>query len=77
MDENIKVLGDLKLSGTDNGKIEVAILNNPYGNNSKPVVSIGVFLKSSSEEPNWKVHIPKDNISDIIKILEKAKSELN
>jgi len=77
MDKNIEVLKELKLSGTDDGKIELAIINEPYGKNSESVVSIGVFLKSSNEEPDWKVHIPKDNISDIIKILEKAKSELN
>jgi len=73
-----KVVDVIKLSGTENGKIEVAIIKEPYGEESESVASIGVFLNSDPEtlNPNWLVHIPKSNIDAVIEALKKAKEEL-
>ena len=66
----------IPLSGTQSGKIEIAKIERPYGDNSEPVASIGIFLDKFSEEPDWKVHIPKDNIDDVIKALQETKELL-
>ena len=73
-----KIVDTFKLSGTENGKIEVAIIKEPYGKESESVVSIGIFLNSDPEtlNPNWKVHIPKSNIDAVIEALKKAKEDL-
>ncbi len=64
------------LSGTQSGKIEVAKIEHPYGEDSEPVASIGIFLDKFSEEPDWKVHIPKENIDDVIAALQETKELL-
>lgn len=78
MSELDKVIDNLKLSGTDNGKIEIATIKEPYGAGSESVVSIGIFLNSNPDtvNPNWKVHIPKSNIDGVIEALKKAKEVL-
>jgi len=73
---NIKEIETLPLSSTENGKIEVAVIENPYGENSSPVASVGIFLDSGNDEPDWKVHIPKDDIDAVISALQKAKESL-
>ncbi len=76
MSQLSKVIDEFRLSGTESGKIEVGILTEPYGTKSESVVSIGIFLNSEATEPNWKVHLPKENIDAVIAALEKAKEEL-
>ncbi len=76
MSKSIKEIANIPLNGTKDGKIEVATLSQPYGEGSDPVVSVGVFLSGGSEEPGWKVHIPKDNIGAVIAALEEAKEAL-
>ncbi len=71
-----KVLSEFPLSGTENGKIEVGIIDEPYGKDTPSVASIGIFLNKENSEPDWKVHIPKENIDAVIKALQKAKEEL-
>ena len=71
-----KIIDEFKLADTNYGKIEVAIIDEPYGDNTPSVVSIGVFLDNENKNPDWKIHIPKENIDDIIKALQKAKEEL-
>jgi hypothetical protein len=71
-----KVIDNIKLAGTENGKIEIAIINEPYGSGTPSVASIGVFLSSDATEPDWKVHIPKENIDSVIDALNRAKEEL-
>jgi hypothetical protein len=70
---NSTLIDELALSGTKNGKISIATINQPYGENSSSVVSIAISLDSNSNEPDWKVHIPKDNIDELIEALKKAK----
>ncbi len=71
-----KVIETLHLDGTENGKIEIGILNEPYGEGSDSVASIGIFLNSDAADPNWKVHLPKANIDAVIAALQKAKEEM-
>jgi len=66
----------IPLSGTQSGKIEIAKITHPYGEKSEAVASIGIFLDKFSEEPDWKVHIPKDNIDAVIEALKEAKEKL-
>jgi hypothetical protein len=71
-----KVIDEFDLCDTQNGKIEVAIIEEPYGENSPSVVSIGIFLDKENKHPDWKVHVPKDNINSLIDALQKAKEAL-
>jgi hypothetical protein len=48
-------------------------MEHPYGATSHPVVSIGISLKG--EEPDWKVHIPYENIDELIEALKAAKAQ--
>jgi len=77
MGENITKIDEIALSGTEKGKISISKIDEPYGKGSSSVVSIGIFLDSSKSEPDWKVHIPKENIDQVIKALEKAKEYLD
>jgi hypothetical protein len=67
---------DIALSGTNDGKISIAVVEEPYGPKSDSVVSIGISLQTDSAEPDWKVHLPKANIDGVIAALEKAKEKL-
>ncbi|RUM63159.1 MAG: hypothetical protein DSZ05_09025 [Sulfurospirillum sp.] len=67
------VLKTFKLAGTKDGQISVSRIEEPYGPNSAPVVSIGISLKSESEEPDWKAHIPYENLDELIAALKEAK----
>jgi hypothetical protein len=67
---------EFKLSETQNGKIEVAVIEEPYGKGTDRVASIGIFLDASNREPDWKVHIPKDNIDEVMDALKDAKERI-
>lgn len=69
-------IDDMTLSGTKDGKISISIIEQPYGKKSESVVSIGISLQAEAEEPDWKVHIPENNIDAVISALEKAKERL-
>lgn len=66
-----KIYKVLPLEGTEDGKIEFAVIAEPYGEGSKPVASIGVELEKGKI---WKVHIPFNQIKDVRKALKDAKS---
>ena len=66
----------MTLSGTTDGKISVAVIEQPYGPKSENVVSIGISLQANTIEPDWKVHIPKANIDALIAALQKTKENL-
>jgi hypothetical protein len=68
-----KVIDTIDLSGTQSGKIKIATIKEPYGENSENIVSIGIYLNSDTESPNWVAHIPKSNIDAVISALAKAK----
>ncbi|KIM05832.1 MAG: hypothetical protein KN64_01525 [Sulfurovum sp. AS07-7] len=71
-----KVIKEIRLDGTKDGCIRVGVIEEPYGKDSESVVSIAVLLQSGSDEVDWKVHIPKENIDAVISALHEAKKAL-
>lgn len=61
----------LKLAHTREGKISIAHIEKPYGEESSPVVSIGISM--NGDEHDWKVHIPYENLDDLIAALQEAR----
>ena len=76
MSDKIENINEITLSGTKDGKITIGTIAEPYGEKSESVVSIGIALQSNSQEPDWKVHIPKANLDAVIEALQKAKASL-
>ena len=74
---NSKVIKEFKLANTKDGVISVAHIDEPYGSDSNPVVSIGISLKSDNKEPDWKAHIPYENLDELIEALQEAKKNYN
>jgi diaminopimelate epimerase len=72
----MKLIKELGLMGTKNGKITVGVIEEPYGAGSGSVASIAISLSAKSTEPDWKVHLPKENIDDVIAALTEAKKAL-
>ncbi|MBT5935015.1 hypothetical protein [Sulfurimonas sp.] len=60
----------IALSGTKKGVISVTKIDEPYGAGSASVASIGISLSGDSENPEWKVHLPMDNLDAVISALE-------
>ena len=63
----------IALSGTKNGVISVTKLDEAYGAGTATVASIGISLAGDANEPEWKVHIPLDNLDEVIKALQDLK----
>ena len=72
---NSELLKTIPLSGTDKGIISISNMDEPYGNGSNSVVSIGVSIKGDDDNPDWKAHIPYENIDEVIKALKEAKDK--
>jgi len=67
---------EIELSTVENGKISISVVEHPYGPNSDSVASIGIFMKKDNKEPDWKVHIPKENLDEVLAALHFAKSKI-
>ncbi|MBD3788841.1 MAG: hypothetical protein IE885_00475 [Campylobacterales bacterium] len=76
MSGTVTKISEMTLSGTKDGKISVTTIAEPYGARSESVVSIGISLQANAQEPDWKIHIPKANIDDVIEALKEAKKSL-
>jgi len=63
----------IPLSGTKSGVISVTKINEPYGPKSHTVASIGISLVGDGENPEWKVHLPMDNLDEVIEALQALK----
>ena len=61
----------IALSGTKKGVISVTKIDEPYGKCSASVASVGISLVGNAEEPEWKVHLPMDNLEEVIKALQE------
>ena len=61
----------IALSGTKKGVISVTKIDEPYGKGSASVTSVGISLVGNAEEPEWKVHLPMDNLEEVIKALQE------
>lgn len=69
------LIKSFKLANTPKGIISVSHLDKPYGEDSKPVVSVGISLKGDDNTPDWKAHIPYENIDELIETLKEAKEK--
>ena len=63
----------ISLSGTKKGAISVTKIDKPYGEDSASVASVGISLAGNANEPEWKVHIPLDNLDEVIEALQALK----
>jgi len=63
----------ISLSGTKNGVISITKIDEPYGKGSNTVASIGISLSGETDNPEWKVHIPLENLNDVINALSELK----
>ena len=71
------ILKTFPLAGTKEGIISISHLEEPYGKESNPVVSIGISLKGDTHTPDWKAHIPYENLDDLISALNEAKEKFS
>ncbi len=69
------IIKTFPLAGTKEGVISVSHLKEPYGEGSNDVVSIGISLKGDVKNPDWKAHIPYENLDDLIDALKMAKEK--
>ncbi len=63
----------IALDGTKKGVISVTKITEPYGTGSGTVVSVGISLSGDAENPEWKVHLPLNNLNDVIAALQELK----
>jgi hypothetical protein len=63
----------IALSGTKKGIISITKLEEPYGKDSHTVVSVGISLTGNAEELGWKVHLPLENLDEVIEALQALK----
>lgn len=63
----------IALNGTKNGVISVTKVDEPYGKGSGTVASVGISLSGDAKSPEWKVHIPLENLDEVIKALSELK----
>ncbi|MEA2092045.1 MAG: hypothetical protein U9O83_06740 [Campylobacterota bacterium] len=63
----------INLSGTQKGIISIAKLEEPYGKDSVTVASISISLAGLTDAPDWKIHIPLDNLDEVIEELQALK----
>ena len=63
----------IALRGTKKGVISVTKIDEPYGEGSATVASIGISLAGDAENPEWKVHLPMDNLAEVIEALQALK----
>jgi|APCry1669189101_1035198.scaffolds.fasta_scaffold02872_2 hypothetical protein len=73
MSKNLTEETKLHLHGTNKGVISIAKIDQPYGKDSGTVASVGISLNGMSDEPDWKVHIPFENLDEVIEALKKLK----
>lgn len=63
----------IALSGTKKGVISVTKIDEPYGAGSGSVASVGISLTGNADAPEWKVHLPMDNVDEVIEALKALK----
>ena len=63
----------IALNGTNKGVISIMKVEEPYGSDSGTVASIGISLNGDESTPDWKVHIPLENLEEVIKALQDLK----
>ena len=69
------LIKEIKLATKEGGVISVSHVTKPYGEASDSVISIGVSLGGDTGKPDWKAHIPYENIDEVIAALQEAKDK--
>jgi hypothetical protein len=69
------LIKDIQLATKEGGTISVSHVTKPYGEASDSVISIGVSLSGNTGKPDWKAHIPYENIDAVIAALQEAKDK--
>jgi len=69
---NTTEIEKIALANTKKGVISISNITEPYGEGSGNVTSIGISL--TGKEPEWKVHLPSENIDAVIAALQKAQA---
>jgi len=63
----------IALHGTKKGIISVMKIDHPYGEKSGTVASIAISLKGDADSIDWKVHLPIENLDEVIEALQSLK----
>lgn len=71
MSKSTTVEKTIPLANTKNGVISVSKITEPYGEGSGTVASIGISLSGDAANPEWKVHIPLENLQSVIAALQE------
>jgi hypothetical protein len=71
--KGVRMSKTIELHGTQKGVITIIKMDEPYGAGSGSVASIGISLAGNENEPEWKVHIPLENLDEVIKALKELK----
>tara|TARA_Y100000114_G_C11596466_1_gene248255 strand:- start:107 stop:340 length:234 start_codon:yes stop_codon:yes gene_type:complete len=58
-----------------NAALTVTRLEEPYGKDSDPVVSVGCTLKGDLDNPSWKIHIPLNLLDETISAMKEVSQE--
>lgn len=66
-----KIYKSIPLNGSENGSLDFAIIEEPYGVDSQAVVSI---CASISDTQSWKIHLPLNQIKAVRKALKESKA---
>lgn len=70
---NVSIKKEISLANTPKGVISVSKIEEPYGEGSATVASVGISLAGKATEPEWKVHIPLENLEEVIEALKAIK----
>lgn len=70
---NVSIEKEIALANTKKGVISISKIEEPYGKGSASVASVGISLSGKADEPEWKVHIPLENLDDVIAALQAIK----
>ena len=73
MGGKLEIKKEIPLHGTENGKITIGELQEPYGEGSDAVVSVAVSL--NGKDADWKIHIPYPNLEDVISALQEMRRD--
>ncbi len=73
MSSGATIISEIPLDGTKKGVISISKIDEPYGEGSDSVASIGVSLSGDAKNPEWKVHIPMGNIDAVVVALKSIK----
>lgn len=63
----------IKLHGTERGEISITKVEEPYGEGSEPVASIGISLSGDIDKLQWKIHVPFNNLDEVITALQELR----